>query len=135
MLGKTILIASFLAVNPAAIAGAYSYTGNELLSDYKAKEALTQLQAVRYVQGYLASEDARKTMEPMFATLDKREWHPERFLCMPGRATLGQVVDVVVAFLEQTPERRHEDASTLISFALRSKWKCDARTDLLKVSE
>ncbi len=42
--------------------------------------------------------------------------------CIPNAATIDQITDIVLAFLERHPEHRHERAPKIIVAALRSVW-------------
>jgi hypothetical protein len=44
--------------------------------------------------------------------------------CGPSDATYGQLVRVVVAYIERRPQRMHEDFRTLALEALRDAWPC-----------
>jgi Rap1a immunity proteins len=48
---------------------------------------------------------------------------PARF-CPPEHATNGQVLEVVVAYMEAHPERLHKDIKTLFLDALTQAWPC-----------
>ncbi|MCU9839357.1 Rap1a/Tai family immunity protein [Ruegeria sp. WL0004] len=44
--------------------------------------------------------------------------------CIPPTVENGQVLDIVVRYLVETPEKRHESARTLIQSALASSFPC-----------
>jgi hypothetical protein len=44
--------------------------------------------------------------------------------CEPNGVTIGQVVAVVVKYIEARPERMHEDFGTLALEALTAAWPC-----------
>jgi hypothetical protein len=44
--------------------------------------------------------------------------------CMPDDVTLGQMATVVVRWLDQHPERWHEDFKALTLLALHDAWPC-----------
>jgi hypothetical protein len=44
--------------------------------------------------------------------------------CVPDRSTVGQAVRVVVAYIDQRPERMHEYFEVLALEALRRAWPC-----------
>lgn len=46
--------------------------------------------------------------------------------CTPAGATTGQMVDVVLQFLEANPQRRQEGASHLVRESFRQSWPCPA---------
>lgn len=45
-------------------------------------------------------------------------------ICQPAGVTGDQIIDVVKKFLEENPERRHEDASALVYSALFDAFPC-----------
>jgi hypothetical protein len=47
-----------------------------------------------------------------------------RTLCVPTQANLGQVVDVVVAWLERHPADRHRQAASIVALSLHEVWEC-----------
>ena len=47
-----------------------------------------------------------------------------RGICPPGRATVGSAVSVIVAYIDQRPERLHEQFETLALEALQQSWPC-----------
>ena len=47
-----------------------------------------------------------------------------KFYCIPNNVTQGQVLDVIVKFLEDHPQNRHQNATVLISVALRDAFPC-----------
>jgi hypothetical protein len=44
--------------------------------------------------------------------------------CRPDNVTAGQVIRVVVTYIERQPERWHEDFRDLALAAMRSAWPC-----------
>ena len=45
-------------------------------------------------------------------------------VCMPEGVTMGQAITVVVAYIDQRPERMHERFETLALEALQHVWPC-----------
>ena len=45
--------------------------------------------------------------------------------CVPGQATFAQVLRVAVAYVEQHPERMHEEFAPLALEALQKAWPCN----------
>ena len=45
-------------------------------------------------------------------------------ICRPRGVTTGQLVRVVVQYIDQQPARHHEDFMALATEALRSTWPC-----------
>jgi predicted oxidoreductase len=48
----------------------------------------------------------------------------QKTLCVPRQADLGQVVDVVVAWLERHPAERHQQAASIVAVSLHEVWEC-----------
>jgi hypothetical protein len=53
--------------------------------------------------------------------------YPQTHYCLPDEATNSQVVQVVLKFLNDHPERLHEPANTLILEALHNAFPCKAK--------
>jgi hypothetical protein len=47
--------------------------------------------------------------------------------CAPSGVTLGQMLKVVVAYIDQRPARLHENLIVLVLEALRAAWPCKRR--------
>jgi hypothetical protein len=45
-------------------------------------------------------------------------------VCMPEGVTMGQAIRVVVAYIDQRPERMHERFETLAIEVLQQSWPC-----------
>jgi Rap1a immunity proteins len=45
-------------------------------------------------------------------------------VCMPESVTMGQAIRVVVAYIDQRPERMHERFETLALEVLQQSWPC-----------
>jgi hypothetical protein len=60
--------------------------------------------------------------------LAKAEWYKDGspVYCVPNGVTLGQMVKVVVNYLEKHPENLHLNAEDEILSAIRSAWPCRA---------
>jgi len=48
------------------------------------------------------------------------------FMCLdiPGKVTKGQIIRVIIAYIEARPARMHESFTTLALEALRDAWPC-----------
>lgn len=58
-------------------------------------------------------------------TVDTLTWsHGGRLICRPAEATTGQVVRVVVTFIQARPARMHESFVFLAMDALTEAWPC-----------
>lgn len=95
---RRLLLAAALAGFFTSPSLAYYQSGNNLLSLCTATDLS---QCAGYVEGIL---DAWTTLQ---------EWEPAMQRCrIPHEITTGQVVDVVVRYLQQHPEVRHTSASS-----------------------
>lgn len=48
------------------------------------------------------------------------------FVCAPAKVTVGQMSDLVVAELRNSPETRHQSADMFVIKALRKAWPCQS---------
>jgi hypothetical protein len=100
--------------------------GNRVLESCRGKTTTYQALCNGYIGGVidgikLAFTLTNQTDEPIckINTLDDSV----KFQ-LPDGNNLGQVVDVVVKFLDENPEIRHYDASVLVLFSLRKYFPC-----------
>ena len=56
------------------------------------------------------------------------------WLCIPGAVTLGQMRDVVKAYMRDNPEMRHQSAAVLVTVALFKPWGCADKKNAAKKS-
>lgn len=105
---KRVLIAALLL---SSSAHAEFVTGNQLLGDLKSDVWYTQ----GYAQGYvIGAYDTGKN-----------------FLhCAPNGVTVGQVTDVIRAYLEANPTLRHHSGDYLVTQALSKAWPCGKKTGI-----
>jgi Rap1a immunity proteins len=54
-----------------------------------------------------------------------RAFPPGFSTCVPQGATYGQMIRVVVAYIERYPQRMHEDLRQLTTLALHEAWPCE----------
>ena len=45
-------------------------------------------------------------------------------LCVPDTVTLGQIVDVFIKYSRNNPEKRNENAATVLGLSLFAYWPC-----------
>jgi hypothetical protein len=48
-------------------------------------------------------------------------------VCMPNGSTQGQMRDVVLRWLENNPDKRHYDASSIVAYVLGQAFPCAAK--------
>ena len=114
---RIIFLVFLLATFPVHAAGAF-VTGNELyqqLVDYKrspSNNVITAAAGTGFVVGVADSLD--EVLHP-----------PTGFkFCTPSTSTKGQVIDVVLLYLENHPQDRHLTASSLVQAALTNAFPC-----------
>jgi hypothetical protein len=54
-----------------------------------------------------------------------RAFPPGFSTCVPQGVTYGQMIRVVVAYIERQPQQMHEDLRQLTILALHEAWPCD----------
>ncbi len=89
-------------------------TGNRLYEDCRAANYFNRGYCGGYVTGIV------DTIE----SLQLRGVLPADALCIPDESTKGQLVDVVLKYLEKHPERRHLEAGSLVPEALNRAFPC-----------
>ena len=99
-----ILLALFFSLT-ASIAQAHILTGNEYLewADRRYEDRV-------YIVGYTGG--VADTLAITGA------------LCLPEGVTNKQLVDTVVKYLNENPQRRHEDSLLAVLSALLGPWRC-----------
>jgi Rap1a immunity proteins len=83
--------------------------GNKLLGWCAAQPGPNRLSCMAYVAG------VSDTFDAAHAVNNSRS-------CTPAAATLNQIVDVVLKYLNQHPEQRHLPASALVMVAIAEAW-------------
>jgi hypothetical protein len=81
-----------------------------------------QLLCLGYILG------VRDTLEQMADLLSQVQKRDARVFCIPSEATKGQMIDLVVKFLRENPEKRHLFSVDLIGLAFQKAWPCPNRT-------
>ena len=93
--------------------GLYQATGNLFLKICRGGDV-----GRGYCLGYFAGiSDGITTLQ----LLKPQLWTP---ICKPDQMTDSQLRDVVVKYLDDHPEERHEPISLLTVLAMRSAWPC-----------
>ncbi len=114
-----VLVAVMLMVAPSVVEAAKRDSGNYLhdscQSDNNFGFCLGYISGV--IDGGMREEIKQKKMSQIII-------RPHWLVCVPHEATIGQLVDVVKAFLEKHPEDRHFNAASLIGKALNKAFSC-----------
>jgi Rap1a immunity proteins len=71
--------------------------------------------------GYI--EGATDGLDVANDVLERRYGVPRPF-CVPAGATVGQRHDIVVKYLKDNPDKRHNESALLIGLALHEAWPC-----------
>lgn len=109
-------------------------TGNELLADCAADQgtATGQMQYLlcsEYIAGVVDTWDLVGSLSIAMSAEDDGKINPDKLrftpVCRPDGVTVGQIVDIVVKYLENHPEERHEYAHKLVLTVLIENFKCE----------
>jgi hypothetical protein len=95
-----------LMLAPSAASGGYYETGNDIY------DGCTTKQQVGFCLAYAAG------------IADAAYFTPMSGICIPLGVQLSQVRDVMVGYLDEHPETRHEPAYYLVNRALIEAWPC-----------
>ena len=95
---------------------AYFRDGNTLLRQLESDNAAERVSAMGYVSGAF---DMINEVDILINRESKRY-----LFCQPDNITLGQIVDIVKAYLRSNPEIRHKPAAELVMGALRRSFPC-----------
>jgi hypothetical protein len=90
--------------------------GNELLALCDRPDTFARMTCLAWITGVESGLAA--------ASVNDEAAGRPRLVCPPDRVTNGQIQDIVLVFLRQHPEVRHEDASLLSMTALRLGFPC-----------
>lgn len=93
------------------------YDGNELHDLCKTNRAMTFGFTAGLVDATAASLYSSQSISGDFVFLKSP-------FCIPDKATLSQVTDVICQSLDQHPASRHAQAATLAVNALTAAWPC-----------
>jgi hypothetical protein len=114
---KLIVAVSLLCSSLSALAGSF-YSGNDLyrgLEDYRRKNTQDIVHASS-MTGYLTA-----VADVMDGRIDGATGYK---FCIPVGVTRGQLIDVVLHYLERTPESRHLSAWSLVEDAYAQTFPC-----------
>jgi hypothetical protein len=98
-------------------------TGNDLLDQCSAdQKSVVFTQCLGYIRGAV---DLIGTLQGSVGIDGKSFWKLAA-VCLPNRATSGQITDVVIKYLKEHPEERTDKAGLIILRALVHAWGCPA---------
>jgi len=101
------LTLSFALILPAAGARAGFETGRSLLGHCISENISAKSHCLGYILGVYDAMDTT------------------RFFCTPSDITAGRLRDIVLAYLQQNPERWDFDAENLVTIALGKEFPCE----------
>lgn len=123
---KKIIISAFILFSFPFNDAIAQRDGNELLQicqndvqrDTSIRAQMEIRQCLGYVRGLLDGIDARTERPPEYL---------DPFFCFPSGTQMGQIVDVIVAYLRTNPQTRHLHPNRLAVEALRNAFPCRSR--------
>lgn len=101
----------------------FAVTGNDLHAWLDSKDAYENGSARYYIIGVLDAEGSYRTTEISFAKLEKRKPKLSYYSCQPKGTTNGQIFDMVKKYLDENPDKRHEEGQLLVHNAFEV-WSC-----------
>lgn len=128
---SAILLAASLALPAKAQDFTLEYYGNELLDDCSKiekatpdndREVIQVYRCLGFLQGVIGGVTLIDGVRG--GKVNANTPHLFGAFCIPESATLLQGWDVVLKFLREHPERRHEPAANLVSLALFQAFPC-----------
>jgi len=133
MLMRTAIFGALMALTVTAAAGEdYPHSANYFLPGCKSQDAPPNVTVDEaWKRGLCAGAVYGITYLILEARLARDSPHQEvrdelRWFCadIPRAATNGQIIRVIVAYIEARPSRLHESFSVLAIEALRDAWPC-----------
>lgn len=116
------------AIVMAAVALGAICTTSDARAEFKSgNQLLSECTAQRGTAGYY--QDMSSCFGYITATYDTEEFYEQfegvpDYVCLPQGVTVGQMADVVIAYLRRSPEVRHKAASSLVLVALGIAFPC-----------
>ena len=106
-----MILAAICSTPTASARDFVSDDGNELLTLCNSGYDFSQGMCLGYVRGLSVGVDM------MLALQDKK-------ICYPSNITVGQMKDVVAAYIRRNPDKRHESNLILFMRATIEAWPC-----------
>ena len=108
---RLIIIAALCSASPAEGREVANDDGKEILSLCESSYDFSKGMCLGYVRGIATTTDILMQMN-------------DRHLCFPKSVTVGQMRDVVIAYIRRNPAQRHEGATLLYMRAINEAWPC-----------
>jgi hypothetical protein len=96
---------------------ATAFTGNQLLALCEQPNRMSEGYCIGFISGI---DEGFRAAEFLYRHLRPDEGHH----CRPNGVNAGQLQDIVMRDLRQSPQRRHEPASLLVLDSLRRAFPC-----------
>jgi hypothetical protein len=110
---QLMAICAAIILLSASTAGAIYVEGNELHENCSASTEFKEAACVSYIIGITD-----------FIDLSQAAGDARLNICIPDRATAGQVIDVVKTYIDRNPKERHLAAVLLVTNALSEAFPC-----------
>lgn len=111
MFKYAIAAALLLTASPASAREQATDDGNDLLDICTKDDYFNQGYCLGYIRALSSGVDM------VLATSNQR-------ICYRDNITMGQIRDVVIAYIRRNPAKRNENAMVLVSWASAEAWPC-----------
>jgi hypothetical protein len=126
--GLAAVCCLLLALSPAPLSAedeSFLATGNDFLSNCDASGDLKELVCLGYVRGYISGHiSGTMSARYVISSWGRKTTDLPQSFCLPTNFDYKQVVDVVLRFLRDKPNLRHEPLGLLMHHALRTGFPC-----------
>jgi hypothetical protein len=106
-----------LAAEPHTTLYGLKLSGNQFLTRCQSELFFSQGMCI----GYLTGISDGLALVNTFTKGTKNIWAP---ICMPEKVPVSQLRSVILKYLKDHPERRHEGITILVTDAMRKAWPC-----------
>lgn len=103
----------------------FAVTGNDLHVWLKSNNDYEKGSAHYFIIGVMQSMESYRETEISIAKSEKRKPKLGYYACLPKGITIGQLFDMVQKYLDDNPEKRHEQGQMLVLNAFKV-WNCAA---------
>lgn len=101
----------------------FAVTGNDLHAWFKSNNDYENGSARYYVIGVMDAEGSYRVTQITLAKLEKRKPNLGYYFCPPSGIQNGQLFDMVIKYLDENPDKRHEQGQILVHNAFEI-WSC-----------